>query len=107
MCNLNTCNAIFIGKLRLTISQTSYVTEFGNPVSLNCQIFEDEQFPTVHVIWIINANKNIEEKNVHQENPSLVIKNPTFENTGNYTCSASDGKTYVKSQPIELIVRGG
>ncbi|CAC5364617.1 HMCN [Mytilus coruscus] len=94
------------GKLQLNISQTSYVTEFGSPVSLNCQIFEDKQFPTVHVIWNINANGKIEKKNVHQESPSLVITNPTFEDTSTYTCSATDGHTNVNSQPIQLTVIG-
>ncbi|XP_052081097.1 hemicentin-1-like [Mytilus californianus] len=94
------------GKLRLAINKTSYVTEFGSSVSLNCQIFEDKQFPTVHVIWNIYTNGKIAEKNVQQESPSLDITSATFENTGNYTCSAKDSQTYVTSQPIKLTVIG-
>lgn len=40
-------------------------------------------------------------------NPSLNITFPTFQDSGQYVCSAKDYQTTVHSQPINLTVIGG
>lgn len=89
---------------------------FGSPVTLQCKIIPNQDFPTVHVYWIKIANNGLTSylnngypgtEGMTMIEPSLTITGPTFDDIGQYFCSAKDQFTNATSQAIYLNVFGG
>ncbi|CAC5425483.1 unnamed protein product [Mytilus coruscus] len=101
------------GKPAVGISKSYYREQYGSRVSLNCRITPDPKLPTVHVFWMKNISgimvsiiRGQRKEGMTLENPSLIINDANFEDSGWYICYGRDNSATVQSPAISLTILG-
>lgn len=88
-------------------------TIYGQSVTIGCNVTADP--PTTFIFWRRNTNNivstlyegTVGTKGISIKMPSLVLAYSTTEDSGSYTCFATNSVGTQKSSPVELLVEGG
>ncbi|XP_052080992.1 immunoglobulin superfamily member 10-like [Mytilus californianus] len=101
------------GKPAVGISKFDYREQYGSRVALNCRITPDPKLPTVHVFWMKNISgimvsivRGQGKEGMTLDNPSLIINDANFADSGRYICYGRDNSATVQSPAISLTILG-
>lgn len=97
----------------ISIGSAYLKTVYGQKVTIECNVTADP--PVTFVFWRRNTNNIVSTLNegtvgtngISITMPSLVITYPTTEDSGSYTCYASNRVGTQQSLPVILSVEGG
>lgn len=101
------------GLPEVTIATSGYTTIYGREIEIECEIMA---YPSVILVyWQKKVNNTVSTlnrgtvgtKGINITMPSLVLTFPTTEDSGSYTCFATNKAGTQKSLPATLIVEGG